>query len=105
MEFLSLSLTQSPPGRHKQTGDSWCTRHPFFRFFFLLTLGSNVSGTAGLGPAGEVPRDAGNLRAAFRIKWLMVKSLPPEKGNKVAFRARSLAALYSGPGFWGVSSH
>lgn len=78
---------------------------PIFQIFFLLTLGSNLSGTTGLGPAREVPGDAGSLRAVFRIKWLMVKSLSPEKGNKVAFRAKSLAALYNGSGFWGMSPH
>ena len=42
------------------------------------------------------------LRAAFRTKQLMVKSFPTEKGNRIAFRARSPAALYRGPHLWEV---
>lgn len=101
MEFFSPSLTQSPPGGHKSIGDSWCILYPFFRFssFSLVALTEGV--LLGLYQTDGCLGTQEVSGAAFTIKWLMVKSLPIEKGNKIAFRARPHAALYRGPGFWG----
>lgn len=69
---------------------------PMFQIFFLLTHGTNLSGAAGLVPSRWAPGDTESLRAAFRIKYFMVRPFPTEKRKEIAFSARSRAVLPTG---------
>lgn len=69
---------------------------PMFQIFLLLTHGTNLSGATGLVPARWAPGDTESLRAAFRVKYFMMRPFPTEKGKEIAFQAGSRAALPTG---------